>query len=131
MIRQLLALSLLLAAAPLSAQQGDRTERVKFARGTASKVIKGELRGQAGVTYVVGARARQLMTVTATTGNHSTFFDIIDPGGGEPLFNGFELGDRFSFEVPKSGDYRVRMYRTGKVIRRNEIARYTLTIGIQ
>ncbi len=30
-----------------------------------------------------------------------------------------------------SGDYRIRMYRTGKVIRRNEIARYALTIGIQ
>lgn len=131
MIRKPVAAVMLLAATPLLAQPADRTERVKFARGTASKVIKAELRGQSGVTYIIGARAKQLMTVTAQTGNHSTFFDVVRPGETTPLFNGFEDGDRFSFEVPASGDYRIRMYRTGKVIRRNEIARYTLTIGIQ
>ncbi|WP_343520944.1 hypothetical protein [Sphingomonas sp.] len=100
MIRPLLAVSLLLAAAPLSAQHGDRTERVKFARGTASKVIKGELRGQSGITYVVGARARQLMTVTATTSNGSTFFDVIGPSGGEPVFNGFESATASASRCP-------------------------------
>lgn len=129
MIRPLLAVSMLLAATPLLAQH--RTERIRFAPGTASKVIKGELRGQSSVTYRVGARAKQLMTVTATTGNGSTFFDVLRPGQSEPVFNGFEFGDRFSFEVPATGDYHVRVYRTGKVIRRNERARYTLTIGIQ
>lgn len=131
MIRQLLAVSMLCAATPLLAQHGDRTERVKFARGTASKVIKGDLRGQSRVTYLVGARAKQLMTVTATTSNASTFFDVSRAGTGEPIFHGFEDGDRFSFEVPATGDYRIRIYRTGKVIRRSEVAYYTLTIGIQ
>ena len=130
MIRHTIAVALLLRATSLSSQS-ERTQRVQFAPRTASKVIKGTLRGQSGVTYVVGARAKQLMTVTATTGNASTFFDITAPPTGGRVFHGFGDRDRFSFEVPASGDYRIRMYRTGKVVRRNEIASYTLTVGIQ
>lgn len=115
---------------PVLAQQ-DRTERVQFARGAASKAISGTIRGYAGVNYVVGARAGQVMHVTLQTSNASSYFNVWAPGAQEAMFVGSATGNRFSATLPADGDYRIQVYLMRNAARRNERANYTLTVGVR
>lgn len=119
-----------IVATPVLAQQ-DRTERVQFARGAASKAISGTIRGYAGVNYIVGARAGQVMHATLQTNNASAYFNVWTPGADEALFVGSTTGNRFSATLPADGDYRVQVYLMRNAARRNERANYTLTVGVR
>lgn len=119
-----------MVATPVLAQQ-DRTERVQFARGAASKAISGAIRGYAGVNYIVGARAGQVMHVTLQASNASAYFNIWAPGADEALFVGSSTGNRFSGALPADGDYRIQVYLMRNAARRNERANYTVTVGVR
>ncbi len=54
--------------------------RVRFARGKSSATVSGKLSGGYQRTYIVGARAGQMMTIRLQTAGN-VWFDI---GGGEP-----------------------------------------------
>lgn len=118
------------AATPVLAQQ-DRTERVQFARGAASKAISGTIRGYTGVNYIVGARAGQVMHATLQTNNASAYFNVWAPGADEAIFVGSTSGNRFSGTLSADGDYRVQVYMMRNAARRNERASYTLTVGVR
>lgn len=117
-------------ATPVLAQQ-DRTERVQFARGAASKAISGTIRGYAGVNYIIGARAGQVMHVTLQASNASAYFNVWAPGAEEAMFVGSTTGNRFSATLPADGDYRIQVYLMRNAARRNERASYTLTVGVR
>jgi len=118
-------------AMPAIAQAPVRSERVQFARGTASKVIKASLKGYDMVDYLVGARAGQTMNVTFRTSNASSYFNILAPGSGDSaMFVGSTAGNYFSGRLPASGDYRIRVYLMRNAARRNEVANYTLTLSV-
>ena len=58
-------------------------ERVRFAPGKQSAIVKGAvLRGERD-QYIVGAKARQTMMVTITSVEDNAVFEIAKPGGGE------------------------------------------------
>ena len=81
-------------------------ERVRFAPGKDSAIVKGAvLRGERD-RYIVGAKARQTMIVTITSLEDNAVFEIGKPGGGE--FPGAASGNdatKWRGILPASGDY--------------------------
>ena len=123
---------LVLAAATgqVGAEDG-RSERVRFAKGASSAVIKGQVRAYHYVDYLVHAGAGQTLSVAMTTGNGANYFNVLAPGAGDAaMFNGSMSGERYAGIVPADGDYRIRVYLMRNAARRNEVARYTLSIEV-
>lgn len=127
----MLSLCLLPLAAPAIARDEARTERVSFARGTSSKVIKSSVRGYDVVDYLVGARAGQTLSVKMTTSNAASYFNVSAAGADQALFVGSTSGNAFSGKLPASGDYKVQVYLMRNAARRGETAKYTLTIAVR
>lgn len=123
---------LLIATVPAIAAAADiRTERVRFKKGADSVVIKAGIKGYETVDYVLGARAGQHMTVSLATRHGATYFNILAPGENEvALFNASTSENRYEGALPANGDYKIRVYMMRAAARRNEVASYTLTVGI-
>ncbi|MFM7192748.1 MAG: hypothetical protein ACKOX2_18340 [Microcystaceae cyanobacterium] len=108
-----------------------RTERVQFKPGASSKVIKGSIKGDQSVDYVINARKNQSANISLGSKNSSIYFNILAPGEKDvAMFNGSVNGNQFEGTLPQSGDYKVRVYLMRSAARRNEVANYTLDIAI-
>lgn len=119
------------AGAAVSADSDRRSERVHFARGTASTVIKGQIRGYRYVDYQMRAGAGQALSIEMQTSNAASYFNILPPDSGDvAMFNGSLAGNRFSGVLPADGDYVIRVYLMRSAARRNELARFTLTLDV-
>lgn len=127
--RTLAALCLLAAVTPALAQDGARTETVRFAKGTSATTIKGSIKGYATVNYKVGVAAGQTLKVDFKPTNASAYFNITAPGADAALFVGSTSGASAKVKIPSSGDYTVQVYLMRNAARRNETSAYTLTIA--
>jgi len=108
-----------------------RTERIHFKKGTSSAVLKASIKGYETVDYVLGARAGQHMNVSLATKHGATYFNILAPGENEvAMFNASVSQNQYEGALPASGDYKIRVYMMRSAARRNEVASYTLTVGI-
>ena len=107
-----------------------RSERVEFASGATSRVIKGQVKGDHAVDYQLLAGAGQILSVEMKSSNASNYFNINPPGSEMSLFIGSTSGALFSGELPADGDYTVRVYLMRNAARRNELANYTLTLSL-
>jgi hypothetical protein len=108
-----------------------RTETVQFKKGTDSAAISASIKGYETVDHLVGARAGQRMVVSLATQHGATYFNVMAPGETEvAMFNASLNGNRFEGELRASGNYTIRVYMMRSAARRNEGARYTLTVGI-
>jgi hypothetical protein len=93
--------------------------RVQFAPGTTGTVVNGTISGREYIDYIVDARAGQTITValsvTATNGNGSIFYNILPAGQGFPaLYNGSTDDDRRTeVTLPETGDWAIRVYLMG------------------
>lgn len=117
--------------ASVAQAQSVREQRVHFAAGRSSATLAGRIRGYEIVDYVLGASARQRMTVDMQTSNLANYFNVL-PGNSETAIHiGSTSGNRFDGSLPQSGDYRIRVYLMRSAARRNETANYTLTIAIR
>ena len=113
------------------AGDGIRTERVRFNPGATSTVVEGSIKGYAVVDYVVGAREGQQMNVSLATKHGATYFNILAPGENEvAMFNGSVSENQYEGTLPKSGDYKLRVYMMRSAARRDETANYRLEIVI-
>lgn len=118
-----------LVATTAVADAGIRQERVQFAQGASSAVIKGQLKGDAMVDYVVRAAAGQTLSVKLQETNPQNFFNVMPPGSaGSAMFVG-DTGDDYTGVLPADGDYIVRVYLMRPAARRGESSNYTLTVG--
>lgn len=128
-----IAVGLLLAGSAAHAQ-APRTERVQFAKGASSKTITGQIRGEATVEYVVGARAGQALNVSLKSSNGANSFNVwapgTVPGSDEALASGQLSENRVSTPLPASGDYRIQVFLMRSAARRNETANYTLSVSV-
>jgi len=119
------------AGTAASADPDRRSERVYFAKGATSTVIKGQVKGDHYIDYQMRAGAGQTLSVEMKTGNASSYFNILPPGGGDvAMFIGSTSGNRFSGLLPTDGDYAIRVYLMRNAARRNELANFTLTVGV-
>ncbi|TMV82945.1 SH3 domain-containing protein [Thioclava sp. BHET1] len=127
----LIAAGLVLAASPAVAQGvAQREARVTFAPGASGTTIEGRIRGNEGVTYILGARAGQRMRITFTPSNASANFNLFAPGQATAIFMGAAGGHSFDGVLSDSGDYRIQVYLMRNAARRNESASYKIRFAI-
>lgn len=121
------------------AQDGIRTERVRFDTGRSGTTIQDRIRGYESVLYLIDARAGQVMNVSLNPSNTATYFNVYAPGrgpGDEALATGSLTGpmmpelNRFAGTLPQSGTYTISVYLYRSAARRNETSRYTLDISV-
>ena len=124
------AASLLVGPATAAFGQEPRQERVAFKAGTSSATVKGTIKGDESVDYLLGARRGQTMTVTLTTSNGANYFNVLPPGSEAAIAIGSDTGNKWTGPLPADGDYRIRVYLMRSAARRNEQAAYTLSISI-
>jgi hypothetical protein len=113
-----------------AAETGIRTERVKFAKGTTSAVIKGQVKGSGDVDYLVRAGAGQTITVSLKVSNRMNYFNVLPPGSKDVAMYAGQTGEDFKGVLPADGDYTIRVYLIRAAARRNESSRYTLTVSV-
>jgi hypothetical protein len=126
----LVLLALPLAPTAAAAGAGIRQERVQFAKGATSAVVKGRLKGDSDVDYLVHAGAGQTLAVTLKGANASNYFNVLPPGSKDvAMFVGSTSGSSFTGVLPADGDYTIRVYLVRAAARRNETSDYTLTVA--
>lgn len=127
------ALALVSAGASAPAQRqasGDRVERVRFAAGASAATVQGRVRGYQTVTYLVGARAGQVMDLRMLSRSRFLYVLVRPPGSDENIFDGPTQGNDGQVRLPVTGDYRVRVFLFRNAARRNETGDYRLRISI-
>ncbi|MGD9805474.1 MAG: hypothetical protein AB7E81_24245 [Hyphomicrobiaceae bacterium] len=109
----------------------NRTERVTFSEGATSATIEGDIVGYETVDYVLRANKGQYMNASMATKNTATYFNILAPGQDTvAFFNGSVMENQFEGPLPKTGDYKVRVYMMRSAARRGERANYRLEVVI-
>jgi hypothetical protein len=117
-------------AVTAAADEGIRQEKVQFAEGASSAVIKAQIKGDTTVDYVVRAAAGQTLSVELQKSNAQNYFNVLPPGStGGAMFVG-DSGENYSGTLPTDGEYVVRVYLMRPAARRDESSSYTLTIGV-
>jgi hypothetical protein len=121
-----------LTAAGLALVQPAVAEQVvvSFAKGASSQTLKGSIKGDQSRDYIVDARAGQTMTVDFKPSNASAYFNVIAPGADSAMFIGSSEGNRFSGPLTASGRHTIQVYLMRNAARRNEVANYTINIGV-
>jgi hypothetical protein len=121
----------LLQSVPAAAQPAPpRQERVTFAKGASSATIKGQVKGDADVDYLVRAAAGQTITVSLKVSNRSNYFNVLPPGSADAAMYVGQTGEAYTGMLPTDGDYKVRVYLMRNAARRNEVSDFTLTITV-
>lgn len=128
MNRGAVVLAALTVALPALAWAATRTERVEFAKGKTVAQIKGTIRDDATVDYLVAAQAGQTLAITLGSNQANNHFNVTAPGTGTAMFVGSVLGAAFKAKLPLSGDYTVQVYLERGAGKKSETATYTLTV---
>jgi len=115
----------------LYAAEGIRKVPVHFKKGASQASIQGHIKGRETIDYILRARAGQTMTVNLKTSHPGTYFNLLPPGSSnEAIFIGQVAGSHFEGKLPQDGDYTIRVYLIPAAARRNESAKYTLTVKV-
>jgi hypothetical protein len=112
------------------AQTAINRQRVTFRAGADSTLLKGQLKGDQTVDYILRAGAGQTMTVELMGSNLQNYFNVMAAGTDNALFIGSSSGNSFRGLLPSDGDVRVRVYLMRPAARRNEASTYSLKVGI-
>ena len=112
------------------AQTAINRQRVTFRAGADSTLLKGQLKGDQTVDYILRAGAGQTMTVELMGSNLQNYFNVMAAGSDNALFIGSSSGNSFRGLLPSDGDVRVRVYLMRPAARRNEASTYSLKVGI-
>lgn len=130
----LLVLVLLLPGVLLAraAPENIINKQIKVTEGTTAN-IRDAIRGYRSTSYLFRAKAGQRLKVTLKTTNGANYFNIYAPGhgpGDEAMHAGDISGNSFDSMLTENGDYSVNVFLMRSAARRNETARYTLSIRL-
>lgn len=115
----------------LQATEEIRQVPVHFKKGASQASIKGHIKGRETIDYFLRAKAGQTMNVNLKTSHTGAYFNVLPPGSdNEAIFIGQVAGPKFEGKLPKDGDYKIRVYLVRAAARRNESAKYTLTVKV-
>jgi len=113
------------------AADGIESRPIRFAKGASSATVKGSIKGRQTIDYTLGARAGQSMTVTLRTSSTANYFNVLPPGSNDvAVFVGSTSGNEWTGTLEADGTYKIRVYLMPSAARRNEAAKFTLTVGI-
>jgi hypothetical protein len=124
------AVALLQSVSAAAQPAPPRQERVTFAKGATSATIKGQVKGDADVDYLVRAAAGQTITVSLKVSNRANYFNVLPPGSADAAMYVGQTGEAYTGLLPTDGDYKVRVYLMRNAARRNEVSDFTLTITV-
>ena len=120
---------LTLLVLPLSIFAQRAPERVRFQSGHSSATLKGRIAGFDTKDYVVGAKARQAMTLRLSSSHTSTYFVIYSINGRATDMN---EATEWSGTLSESGDYLIRVFMMRSAARRKgAAANFTLSLSIR
>jgi hypothetical protein len=120
-------ISLILAAGLMALAQPEiRQEKLQFPGGQPSVTLKGTLKGDQSVDYLLSSAEGGRWAVDLRAGG-STYFNITAPGEDSALFVGSAEGRKFEGALPKAGEYTVRVYQMRSAARRGAAANYSIT----
>lgn len=131
------AVAPMLFAATLTAPALAQTSiPVQFESGASSATISGSIIGDEYVDYVLGASGGQMMnvglSVDGTNGSGAVYFNILPPGSdGEAIYNGSIYGNDAFIELPKNGDYTIRVYHMGNDRDTGKTSGFVVGVGIK
>jgi hypothetical protein len=129
--RLLMACAFVVASFWVFAADGIESRPVRFAKGAASATVKGSLAGGKTIDYKLRAKAGQTMSVMLKISNAANYFNVLQPGSKDvAIFVGSTGGNEWTGMLPADGETTIRVYLMRSAARRNEVANYTLTIGI-
>lgn len=129
--RLLAACALVVVSSWACAVDGITSRPLQFAKGTSTATVTGSLKGDKTIDYKLRAKAGQSMSVTLKTSNAANYFNLLPPGSNDvALFVGSTSGNEWAGPLPADGEYTIRVYLMRSAARRNEVANYTLTVGI-
>lgn len=130
-VRLAMACAFAFVATSVVAADGIETRPLRFAKGASSATVKGTLKGGQTIDYKVGAKAGQSMTVSLKTTNGANYFNVLPPGSNDvAVFIGSTGGNDWTGQLEADGTYTIRLYLMRSAARRNEVANYTLAVGI-
>ncbi|MCX5956556.1 MAG: hypothetical protein NTW51_09155 [Cyanobacteria bacterium] len=112
------------------AQSAIESRRITFGAGADSSLVKGQLKGDQTVDYILRAGAGQTLTVELKGSNLQNYFNVLAAGTDNALFIGSSAGNSFRGLLPSDGDVRVRVYLMRPAARRLESSSYSLRMGI-
>jgi len=124
------ALLLSMAAGAAADAAATRQSTVQFAKGKSDAQLRGAVKGDSDVEYVLGARAGQTLTVALKAKNGSLNFNIKPKGAQEAMFMGSTQGASAKVMLPADGSYVIQLYLMRNAARRNESAAYTLDLAV-
>ena len=124
--------ALMLSSALCVSAQRKNVQRVQFPQGRTTAVLKGVLRGDSDMTYVVRATKGQTLLAHLAVENDCCASILIKGPDGNNLTNadGSDAGEDFSVVLRRTGDYRIVVFPPDTVDRK-DIARYTLEVTIR
>lgn len=108
------------------------TKQITVIEGS-SVNIRDTIRGYRSTSYRFSAKAGQRLTVTLKTTNGANYLNIYAPGygpGDEAIHAGDISGNSFDSMLNENGVYTVNVFLMRSAARRNETARYTLSIKL-
>jgi hypothetical protein len=120
-------------SAPVAAQ---RTADVQFQPGNYGTMLSGTIVGDEYFDYRLRAKAGQKMfvslSVSGTNGNGSAYFNILPPGSdGVAIYNSSSGDQSTTIELPKSGEYKIRVYLMGNDRDAGKTVGYNVDVSIQ
>jgi hypothetical protein len=107
-----------------------RVEPIAFTTSADSIQRKQSIKGDQTAQYTFNAKAGQILTVDFKPSNTSAYFNILAKGADYALFNGSIMGNHFLGPLPGDGEYTVQVYLMRNAARRNEVAKYDLSLKL-
>lgn len=108
-----------------------QSKKVSFPTGKSNTIVSGTIKGETTVDYVVSTKAGQELSAHLTSKNSSLYFNVLPPGSNDvAMFIGSTEGNKFTRTLSASGDYKIRVFLYRNAARRNESAKYELSIGL-
>jgi hypothetical protein len=121
---------LMTAGSILQAQTNTRSEKVQFPGGQSAVTLKGQIKGDGDVNYILSAAAGTRWVIDLKAGG-STYFNIKEPGQKDvAFFIGSTSGRKFEGAFQKAGEYTVQVYQMRNAARRGTVSNYTITFTL-
>lgn len=132
-LQGLVAVALLSGSLTGGAALAQSNQRVSLTNGNGNTSVGATVTGRQYRDHVVRARAGQTLGVSMIRkGVTAVYFNILQPdSSGEAIYNSAISGDAAAaIKLPKSGEYRVRVYLLGSAKEGKRPVQYQLSISV-
>ncbi len=123
-------LSLILAASTSFVIAAEASHALEFAKGSTTAKESGKFKGRESMDYTLQGHKGQTLHAVMTHAETAVYFDVLPPGGGEPLFYGARVGSEFTGTLPADGEYTIHVHLAGRDAFNGENGEYTLMVDL-